>query len=358
MRCVVTGGLGFVGSVLCRGLVEHWPGVEVVAFDNLRRAGAEGNRDVLRRHGVAFVHGDVRCQSDVDALGDIDWIIDAAAEPSVLAGTAAAAGRGVTSRQLVEHNLLGTVNLLEAAARCNAGFVMISTSRVYSIAGLSAVPLLASAEAYGLDPAAAPPSGVGPGGIDETFSTAGPVSLYGATKLASEALALDYAARSGTPLVIDRCGVLAGPGQFGRADQGIFSWWIHSWAVRRPLSYIGFGGRGLQVRDCLHPADLARLIVTQIRKPSARPAVLNVSGGRASATSLAQLSRWCEERFGRHAVAGSAETRPYDVPWLVLDHAAASAAHDWRPERPAESIFEEIAKHAEAHTDWLDRVAA
>lgn len=358
MRCVVTGGLGFVGSEICRGLVDRLDGVEVVAFDNLRRSGSEGNRDGLRRLGVAVVHGDVRLQSDVDSLGEFDWLVDAAAEPSVLAGTAAAAGRGVSSRQLVEHNLLGTVNLLEAASRCGAGFVMISTSRVYSIAGLSSLALDGAGDAFRLDPSMACPAGVGPGGIGETFSTVGPVSLYGATKLASEALAIDYAARSGTPLAIDRCGVMAGAGQFGRADQGIFSWWIHSWAARRPLSYIGFGGRGLQVRDCLHPADLARLVVSQIRSPSPGPAVLNVSGGQASATSLSQLSRWCEDRFGPHAIAASAETRPYDVPWLVLDHAAASANHDWRPERTADSIFEEIADHAETHTDWLDRVAA
>jgi CDP-paratose 2-epimerase len=358
MRCVVTGGLGFVGSEICRGLIDHFGGIEVVAFDNLRRAGSEGNRGPLRGLGVAVVHGDVRCQSDVDSLGKFDWLVDAAAEPSVLAGTNAAAGRGVSSRQLVEHNLLGTVNLLEAASRYGAGFVMISTSRVYSIGGLSAVALDDSGDAFRLDTSREQQAGIGPAGLHEVFSTAGPVSLYGATKLASEALAIDYAARSGSPLAIDRCGVLAGAGQFGRADQGIFSWWIHSWAARRPLSYIGFGGRGLQVRDCLHPSDLARLVVSQIRSPLRGPSVMNVSGGQASATSLAQLSRWCEARFGPHAVNASAETRPYDVPWLVLDHAAASTAYDWRPERTAESIFEEIANHAETHSDWLDKVAA
>lgn len=357
MRCVVTGGLGFVGSALCRALVERLPGIEVVAFDNLRRAGSESNRDGLRRMGVSFVHGDVRCQSDVDALGRMDWIVDAAAEPSVLAGTTASPGRGVTSRQLVEHNLLGTVNLLEAAARSGAGFVMISTSRVYSIAGLTALPLAVHDEGYRIAAGAILPAGAQATGIDEIFSTVGPVSLYGATKLASEALAIDYAARAGTPLFIDRCGVLAGAGQFGRADQGIFSWWIHSWAGRRPLSYIGFGGRGLQVRDCLHPADLARLVVMQITASQSHPVVLNVSGGPASATSLAQLSRWCAERLGRHAVTASGEARPYDVPWLVLDHSRATAEYQWKPERDAHCIFEEIADHAAAHADWLDHVA-
>lgn len=355
MRFVVTGGCGFVGSEICRVLVEHLPGAEVVAFDNLRRAGSEQNRQALRRFGVAVVHGDVRCQSDVDALGTCDWLVDAAAEPSVLAGTAAAAGHGTGSRQLVEHNLLGTVNLLELAARCRAGVVILSTSRVYSIEAIAALPLSERGQAFALDAAGPLPPGVGPGGITETFPTAAPVSLYGATKLASEALAFEYAALTAAPVIVNRCGVLAGAGQFGRADQGIFSWWIHSWARHKPLRYIGFGGRGLQVRDCLHPADLARLLILEIQAATGPSRVLvNVSGGAASATSLAELSAWCADRLGPHAVAASAETRPYDLPWVVLDSARAAARYGWHPSLSAPAIFEEIARHAEKNPDWLD----
>jgi CDP-paratose 2-epimerase len=356
MRFIVTGGCGFVGQAICREIVEHLPDARVVAFDNLRRAGSELNRQELARRGVVVVHGDVRCQSDVDALGDCDWLIDAAAEPSVLAGTAAMAGRGAGSRQLLEHNLLGTVNLLEAAARRRAGIVILSTSRVYSITALTSVPLREHAAAFEVDPTVATlPHGVTQQGITEDFSTAAPVSLYGATKLASEALAFEYADLAGVPVIVNRCGVLAGAGQFGRADQGIFSWWIHSWARRRPLRYIGFGGQGLQVRDCLHPADLARLVILQTRSATGPcRSLLNVSGGAASATSLAQLSAWCSQRLGNHDVAGSLEERPYDLPWVVLDHARVTSVHGWTPEHPAHTIFEEIARHAERHPDWLD----
>jgi CDP-paratose 2-epimerase len=355
MRFIVTGGCGFVGNAVCREIVEHLPGAHVVAFDNLRRAGSELNRLECRRRGIAVVHGDVRCQSDVDALGDCDWLIDAAAEPSVLAGTTAMAGQGAGSRQLLEHNLLGTVNLLEAAARRRAGIVILSTSRVYSIQALASLPLRERGIAYEIDTAADLPQGVDKRGIREDFSTAAPVSLYGATKLASEALAFEYADLAGVPVVVNRCGVLAGAGQFGRADQGIFSWWIHSWARRRPLRYIGFGGRGLQVRDCLHPADLARLVILQMQS-STGPcrSLLNVSGGAASATSLAELSAWCSSRLGSHDVAGTSEERPYDVPWVVLDHARATSLHGWTPEHHAHAIFEELACHAERHPDWLD----
>jgi len=356
MKILVSGGCGFVGARLCRRLVEAIPGAAVTVLDSLRRRGSETSRPELERLGVRVRHGDVRVAGDVEAVGPFDWLVDAAAEPSVLAGT----GTGTGRRELVDHNLLGTVNLLEAAARHGAGVVFLSTSRVYSIPALASLPLVEraprGAAAYALDESRALPGGVGPGGVTEAFSTAPPLSLYGATKLAGELLALEYAHAVGTPLVIDRCGVMAGAGQFGRADQGIFSWWIHAWAARRPLSFIGFGGHGLQVRDCLHPDDLAALV--QLQMATARggePELGNVSGGAPSATSLAELSAWCAGRLGPQAPGAVAETRPYDVPWLVLDHGRVTARHGWRPTRTAHDIFEEIAEHARREPHWLDR---
>ena len=352
MQVIVAGGCGFVGAEVCRWIVEALPGVTVHAFDNLRRAGSETNRLALQRLGIRFVHGDVRCRSDVDALPRASWIVDAAAEPSVLAGTGAATA--ISGRQLVEHNLLGSINLLEYAARHHAGMVMLSTSRVYSIKDLAAIPLRAGKTTFELEHEKAFPAGLGRDGITEAFPTTAPISFYGATKLAAEVLATEYAELFGLPVVVDRCGVLSGPGQFGRADQGIFSWWIHSWQARRPLRYIGFGGRGLQVRDCLHVRDLARLIVRQITG-SMKPGfhLINVRGGISSARSLAQVSEWCRQRFGSHIVHASDEHRPFDVPWVVLDGSQAKKAYGWEPETSTESIFEEIAGHADRHSDWL-----
>jgi CDP-paratose 2-epimerase len=196
--------------------------------------------------------------------------------------------------------------------------------------------------------------GLSKSGIDEAFSTAPPLSLYGAAKLASEIASLEYAAAFDFPLHINRCGVLAGAGQFGKADQGIFSFWVHAYQARRPLKYIGFGGKGRQVRDCLHPRDLARLVAMQIGHPERGGKPINIAGGLANSISLAELSQWCATRFGTHAITADPQERPYDVPWLVLDSTKAQTQWDWRPEITLEQILAEIAEHAEQNPKWLE----
>ncbi len=351
MKILISGICGFVGSSLARYFIEQGAGIEVFGFDSFIRAGSETNRRALQSLGVKVTHADLRSQSDVDALPAADWVIDAAANASVLAGVD---GR-TSSRQIIEHNLGGTVQMLEYCRSHRAGFVLLSTSRVYSIPPLASLPVAVENEAFVPDAARALPAGVAVAGVSEDFSTQPPVSLYGTTKLCSEQLALEYGEAFGLPVWINRCGVLAGAGQFGRADQGIFSFWIHSWARRRPLKYIGFGGTGHQTRDCLHPRDLARLVLAQLHDPRrAVNRVQNVAGGADHAMSLRQLSEWCGERFGPHTVAADQTPRPFDIPWMVLDSALAARQWGWRPEISLAEILDEIAVHAANHPEWLE----
>lgn len=350
MNILITGICGFVGSTLARRLLEMRADLAIVGMDNLIRPGSEIHRETLRSLGIRLVHGDIRSASDFEGLPKLDYVIDAAALPSVLAGV----DGQTSSRQLMEHNLHGTINILERCKRDAAGFILFNTSRVYSIPPLTALPLLIDAEAYVPDFDRIAIAGMSRQGLDERFSTNPPLSLYGASKLTSEILALEYGSSFGFPVWSNRCGVLAGGGQLGRPDQGVFSYWIHGWRERRPLRYVGFDGQGHQVRDCLHPRDMAGVLLKQMDcTGNDKRRVQNLSGGMESATSLAQLSRWCEGRLGKHSVAGDSTSRPHDVPWLVLDSSLATAQWGWKPQTPKEDIFEEIARHAEAHPDWL-----
>lgn len=353
MRILITGICGFVGNTLAGGLRDGYPDWEIVGLDNLVRRGSETNRHALHQRGIKLYHGDVRNPSDLETLPPCDWIIEAAANPSVLAGV----DGKTSSRQLVEHNLVGTINMLELQKSWRCGFTLLSTSRVYSIRALAGIVMQARGDRF--EPAAdLQVPGLSAQGIAEEFSTEPPLSLYGICKRASELLACEYAESFNLPVWVLRCGVLAGAGQFGKIDQGIFSYWIHSYRRRRPLKYIGFDGTGRQVRDCLHARDLLPLVIRQIEKPRAdAPRVINVSGGLERSASLRQLSAWCADRFGSHTIGADAQSRPFDVPWLVLDSSRAGQAWGWKPQIPLEAIWTEIAEHAEKHPDWLNATA-
>jgi CDP-paratose 2-epimerase len=296
---------------------------------------------------------DIRLPSDLEALPRCDWILDAAAEPSVLAGVAGQ----TSSRQLIEHNLLGTVNLLELAKSWRSGLIMLSTSRVYALRELASLPVEAKGGRFVPRPAGTAMTGWSEHGVAEGFSTEPPLSLYGSSKRASEILACEYAEAFQLPVFINRCGVLAGAGQFGKIDQGIFSYWIHAYACKRPLKYIGFDGLGHQVRDCLHARDLLSLVAAQMKSPPAGSAqTLNVSGGLDHSASLRELSAWCAARFGARTIASEPAGRRFDVPWLVLDSSRAARVWNWKPQTSLEAIWSEIAEHAGQHPNWLEGV--
>jgi CDP-paratose 2-epimerase len=351
MKLVITGACGFVGFALTKALLETQEGLSICGIDNLMRRGAETNRANLRALGVEFIHGDIRSASDVASLPKADWVIDAAANPSVLAGVAG----GGSSRQLFEHNLAALANILEYCKQHSAGLLMLSSSRVYSIPPLAALPMRVEDDAFRLDASGPLPAGVGEAGIDVDFSTAAPVSLYGATKLASEIMALEYGAAFQFPVWVTRCGVLAGAGQFGTPDQGIFAYWVNAHLRRKPLQFIGFGGKGHQVRDAFHPRDLAELLLAQIRTSrESGPRIYTAGGGPGNAMSLAQVNAWCDGRFGPHQPQASLRSRPFDLPWVVMDNRRVTRDFGWRPRTSLTGILEEIANHAGQHPEWLE----
>jgi len=349
MRYLVTGGCGFVGSRMCLGIRAADPSAEIVAFDNLRRRGSEINVVDLGAAGVTVAHGDIRIPADLDDLeGTFDVVLDAAAEPSVHAGTTG------SPRYVIDTNLGGTVNLLEFARRRAKTFVLLSTSRVYAIDALRGIDTVEGETRFEVTPAQSL-SGVGPEGITEAFPTDGARSYYGASKLASEMLAQEYAAASGLEVIINRCGVLAGAGQFGKVDQGVIALWVASHIYERPLKYIGFGGTGKQVRDLMHPDDLLALVLRQIEMaPAISGRVFNVGGGLPISVSLLELTALCRERTGNKvAITPVPETAAVDVPVYLTNTAYVREATGWSPSHDASAIIDDIATWIEGDVERL-----
>lgn len=351
-RVLITGGAGFIGASLAVGLASRHSDWEVLALDNLRRRGSELNLPRLRKASVNFHHGDVRELNDLLDLGKVDALIECSAEPSVMAGLDG------NPEYVVQTNLMGAYNCLELARRTRAQFVFLSTSRVYPVALLEQLKYREADTRLELQDEQSV-LGASSQGIAESFPLEGARTLYGATKLSAELLVGEYAASYGLDTVIDRCGVVAGPWQMGKVDQGVFTYWMLAHHFQRPLSYIGFGGAGKQVRDLLHVEDLLDLVDEQLGDPARwAGATVNVGGGRKCSLSLRETTELCRQITGRTVeVRASAEDRPGDVPIYISDCCRLHELTGWRARRgPAEilsDIHAWIAEHESALAQTL-----
>jgi CDP-paratose 2-epimerase len=336
-RVLVTGGAGFVGGNLAVALAAQHPDWDIVALDSLHRRGSDLNLPRLAEAGVRFVRGDVREPDDLLAQAPVDCIVECSAEPSVLAGTTG------SPDFLIQTNLLGAYNCLELARRTGAHLVFLSTSRVYPIDLLDGMSFVETESRFELAEQQVL-SGTSLRGVAEDAPLHGARTLYGTTKLAAEQLIVEYAATYGVSAVIDRCGVIAGPWQMGKVDQGVFTYWVLAHHFGWELAYIGYGGSGKQVRDVLHVDDLVELVSDQVVRPEHwEGQTVNVGGGREHSLSLRETSEICAELTGRRLTIGAvSKNRPGDVRIYLSDYARLSSLTDWRPKRGPRQTLEDI----------------
>ena len=341
-KILVTGGAGFVGSNLCiRFKKSMGSSCTIIAFDNLYRKGSELNLQRLAQNGVEFVRGDVRNTSDFDRLGACDLVVDCSAEPSVLAGVDS------DPSYLLNTNLMGTINCLEFCRKHSADLVFLSTSRVYPIKPLNHAAYREQETRFEwIDQQEV--AGISSWGVSEECLMKGARSLYGSTKLTSELIIEEYIYNYGIRAVVNRCGLIAGPWQMGKVNQGVISLWVMQHLFRKPLSYIGFGGTGKQVRDYLHIDDLGSLILEQaadMEKFSGE--ILNVGGGREHSISLQELSKVCAEVTGNQNVISSVpDQHSVDLRIYLSDCRKLFALSSWRPTKDIYVIVADIAQWA------------
>jgi CDP-paratose 2-epimerase len=350
MKILITGGAGFVGSTIALQLKKKYPAYEIVAFDNLKRRGSELNLEDFRSAGIGFIHGDIRNNEDVAAVGEFDVLIEASAEPSVMAGLDS------DPTYVINNNLFGSINCFNACLRNNAKLLFLSTSRVYPIeaiekAAFTEEPTRFSFTSQNFD-------GISPDGISEKLSLDGARSFYGTTKLASELFIQEYAAFYGLKAAVTRFGVIAGPRQMGKTDQGVVTLWMAKHYWNQSLKYIGYGGTGKQVRDILHVDDVVELVdmqIHQIEKFEGR--IFNAGGGIENSASLLEMTQICEKISGNKIQIGSeSQTRPADLRVYVTDNSLIETETGWKPQKSIEIVFTDIYNWIAANEKQLESI--
>ena len=335
---LVMGGAGFVGSNLALLFKKTYPQIKVQVFDNLSRRGSELNISRLRNGGIDFLHGDIRNIEDFQKIAAFDLMIECSAEPSVLAGY------GESPAYLLNTNLMGAINCFELARIKKADIVFLSTSRVYPYETINGINVTEDETRFSWSGKSKAEDLEGLKGISEAFPLNGVRSMYGASKLSAELILQEYINMYQMKGIINRCGVVAGPWQFGKVDQGVFTLWVLAHYFKKGLSYIGYGGEGKQVRDLLHIADLFELLKIQLLHLGDHNGhIFNVGGGLECSLSLLETTKLCEEIVGDAIkIESIPENRPADLRIYITDNSKVNETFGWKPKKTPRDIIQDI----------------
>jgi CDP-paratose 2-epimerase len=339
MRLIITGGCGFVGFNLAARLKRC--GHTVTAVDNLARRGSEINLPALKALGIEFIHADIRNWDDVAHLPrPVDVLIECSAQPSVVSGF---------SRPLYDFNtnVMGAVHCLEFCRLNNAGMIFLSSSRIYASNKMNALPREEKETRWDWAPKAdfaTQVKGFDPvRGIGADFDLDGPTkTIYGASKAAADFFCQEYCSAFKLPIIVNRCGVLAGEGQFGVVGQGWLTYWAMAGVFDRPLTY--YGHKGKQVRDVLFIPDFCSLIEKQLAQlETLSGGVWNVGGGRENSLSLIEATSLVDRMLGKEiATSYTDQAREADVVIYITDNTSITRDLNWAPNTGVEQGLERI----------------
>ena len=325
-------------------------------MDNLVRRGSETNLERLARHGVTFVHGDVRNPEDFENLPKgIEFVCDVSAQPSVVSG--------YTNPVFdITNNSLGVIRVLEFARHHRCPLIFFSTNRVYVVDRLLELPRREAAtriewdpDAWNKIPVAQRPPGFDPlHGVSENFAVdGGSRSIYGLSKLIADASCQEYAHAFDIPIVINRFGVIAGTGQFAKLDQGWVVWWAIAHYFKLPLKYIGWNGK--QVRDVLFLEDVCALVELEMGQMERfRGDIFNLGGGLANSLSLREGTHLLEKKLGHSTVITVEDSiRKGDLPVYFTDNRKGEQHLRWKPAVTLDQGFDRILGWIRANEDTL-----
>ena len=318
MKILITGGCGFVGSNLAIYFKKNLISSKIDSLDNLSRNGALLNFQRLRKNKIKNFKIDISNNTAVQGLPRYDLVIDCCAEAAVEASK-----REID--RVFNTNLLGTFNILKKCTKDKSNLIFLSSSRVYSIE-----QLYKSKKNKSL--------------INEKFDTLEPKSIYGFCKHSSEQLIKEFSFLYKMKYIINRFGVISGAWQFGKQDQGFVSLWVWKHINKQRLSYIGFDGKGSQIRDVIHISDVCKLVALQIKKiNNIYNLTINVGGGKENAISLKNLTKLCQSiTSNKIKISSKKTTSEYDIPYYITDNSKVKKIYKWRPKKSFLHIIQDV----------------
>tara|TARA_B100000161_G_scaffold260805_1_gene228259 strand:- start:162 stop:1190 length:1029 start_codon:yes stop_codon:yes gene_type:complete len=327
MKILITGGCGFVGSNIAIYLKKKLKKAEIFSLDNLMRSGSVVNENRLKEQKIKNFKINIENYKKIKLLPKFNLVIDCCAEPAIEISKK-------NPDRVFNTNLLGTFNILKKCVKDKANIIFLSSSRVYSILELrnlvSNLNLKKSIKIKNK--------------IDEKFSTNAASSLYGFTKLASEKLIMEFFYRRNLKYIINRFGVIAGPWQFGKQDQGFVPLWVAKHFFKTNLSYIGFGGYGNQVRDIIHINDVCKILLIQIlRLKKINNEIFNIGGGEKNKISLKNLTNKCQKlTHNKIKISKKSKTSIFDIPYYVTNNSKINRFYKWKPAYNVDKILQDI----------------
>lgn len=339
MKILITGGCGFVGSNLAIFLKKHFK--SIASLDNLYRNGSLLNLKRINSKGIKNYKIDIKNEKKILQLPKFDLIIDCCAEASVEKSKS-------DLRRVFDTNLLGTLNILLKCKKDNAKIIFLSSSRVYSIKSLNKLinqKILKKKINLKKE-------------IQLNFDTSNAKSIYGFTKLASEDLIKEFSYLYKIKYLINRCGVISGPWQFGKVDQGFVSLWVWRHINKKIIKYIGYGGTGHQVRDIIHIQDLCELILKQIKKINfINNKIFSVGGGFKNSISLNSLTELCKKLTGNSClIKRIKQTSPYDIPYFVSSNREVSRTYNWVQKKNIRDLVRDVYAWQLKNIDLLKKI--
>ncbi len=324
MKILITGGCGFVGTNIA--LFLNSKGFRVNTLDNLSRKGSKYNLNLLKEKKIKNFRIDISKANKIFNLPKYDLIIDCCAEASV------EFSRNQINK-VINTNLIGTLNILKKIKKDNSKIIFLSSSRVYPVSDIN--NLINKKKI------------TKPLKIKKLFSenenTQGPKTLYGFSKLSSEMLIEEFSYAFNIKYLINRCGVISGPLQFGKQDQGFISLWIWRHLIGKKMNYIGYGGNGHQIRDVLHIKDLCNLIFLQIKKFNViNNKLFTVGGSKKSFVSLKNLTRLCEKiTKNKIKFKKISKTSIYDIPYYITNNHLVTSTYGWKPKKNINDVVKD-----------------